>query len=61
MFHRCLESKQDKNLLAKKLDNKSAKLIKKYNRWLPDINKLLKRPKLLVYTDPTLKTIFPKG
>ena len=33
----------------------------KYNPRLPDLNSLLKKHMPLLYTDPTLKTIFPQG
>ena len=39
--------------------SKNVKLIMKYNPGLPDLNSLLKMP--LLYTDPTLKTIFLQG
>ena len=41
--------------------SKNVKLIMKYNPRLPDLNSLLKKHMPLLYTDPTLKTIFPQG
>ena len=41
--------------------SKNIKLIMKYNPRLPDLNSLLKKHMPLLYTDPTLKTIFPQG
>ena len=41
--------------------SKIVKLIMKYNPRLPDLNSLLKKHTPLLYTDPTLKTIFPQG
>ena len=41
--------------------SKSVKLLMKYNPRLPDLNSLLKKHLLLLYTDPTLRTIFPEG
>ena len=40
---------------------RNVKLIMKYNPRLPDLNSLLKKHMPLLYTDPTLKTIFPQG
>ena len=39
--------------------SKNVKLIMKYNPRLSDLNSLLKKHMPLLYTDPTLKTIFP--
>ena len=41
--------------------SKNVKLIMKYNSRLPDLNSLLKKDMTLLYTDPTLKTIFQQG
>ena len=41
--------------------SKNVKLIMKYNPRFPDLNSLLKKHMPLLYTDPTLKTIFPQG
>ena len=40
---------------------KNVKLIMKYNLRLPDLNSLLRNHMPLLYTDPTLKNIFPQG
>ena len=40
--------------------SKNVKLIMKYNPRLPDLNSLLKKHMSLLYTNPTLKTIFPQ-
>ena len=39
--------------------SKNVKLIMKYNPRLSDLNSLLKKHLPSLYTDPTLKTIFP--
>ena len=41
--------------------SKNVKLIMKYNPRLSDLNSLLKKHMPLLYTDPTLKTVFPQG
>ena len=41
--------------------SKNVKLIMKYNLRLPGVNSLLKKHMSLLYTDPTLKTVFPHG
>ena len=41
--------------------SKIVKLIMKYNPRPPDLNSLLKKHMPLLYTDPTLKSIFPQG
>ena len=41
--------------------SKNVKLIMKYNPRFPDLNSLLKKHMPLLYTNPTLKTIFPQG
>ena len=41
--------------------SKNIKLIMKYNPRLPDLNSFLKKHMPLLYTDPTLKTIFSQG
>ena len=41
--------------------SKNVKLVMKFNPRLPDLNSLLKNHMSLLYTDPTLKTIFPQG
>ena len=41
--------------------SKNVKLIMKYNPRLPELNFFLKKLMPLVYTDPTLKTIFPQS
>ena len=45
----------------KSLVGKNVKFIMKYNPRLPNLNSFLKKHMPLLYTDPTLKNIFPQG
>ena len=63
MFRVYLGSKlgQKRSTNQKRQVSKNVKLIMKYNPRLPDLNSLLKKHMPLLYTDPTLKAIFPQG
>ena len=55
------EQARQKSTNWKSQVSKNVKLIMKYNPRLPSLNSLLKEHMPLLYTDPTLKTIFPQG
>ena len=62
MFRLCLDKKLGKKCTNwKRQVSKSVKVIMKYNPRLADLSSLLKKHMPLLYTGPTLKTIFLQG